>query len=120
MIDTAGRLQNKDNLMAELEKIGRIIKRVVPEAPHETLLALDDLNWSKCALDQAKEFSKITPLHRSCLRLSWMVVPRVGVVLAIRQELDIPVKLIGFGEKIDDIGEFHSEEFMQGLLTGLV
>ena len=118
MIDTAGRLQNKDNLMAELEKIGRIIKRVVPEAPHETLLALD-ASTGQNALNQAKEFSKITPLTGLVLtKLDGSA--KGGVVLAIRQELDIPVKLIGFGEKIDDIGEFHSEEFMQGLLTGLV
>ena len=118
MIDTAGRLQNKDNLMAELEKIGRIIKRVVPEAPHETLLALD-ASTGQNALSQAKEFSKITPLTGLVLtKLDGSA--KGGVVLAIRQELDIPVKLIVFGEKIDDIGEFHSEEFMQGLLTGLV
>ena len=118
MIDTAGRLQNKDNLMAELEKIGRIIKRVVPEAPHQTLLALD-ASTGQNALSQAKEFSKITPLTGLVLtKLDGSA--KGGVVLAIRQELDIPVKLIGFGEKIDDIGEFHSEEFMQGLLTGLV
>ena len=118
MIDTAGRLQNKDNLMAELEKIGRIIKRVVPEAPHETLLALD-ASTGQNAVSQAKEFSKITPLTGLVLtKLDGSA--KGGVVLAIRQELDIPVKLIGFGEKIDDIGEFHSEEFMQGLLTGLV
>ena len=118
MIDTAGRLQNKDNLMAELEKIGRIIKRVVPEAPHETLLALD-ASTGQNALSQAKEFSKITPLTGLVLtKLDGSA--KGGVVLAIRQELDSPVKLIGFGEKIDDIGEFHSEEFMQGLLTGLV
>ena len=118
MIDTAGRLQNKDNLMAELEKIGRIIKRVVPEAPHETLLALD-ASTGQNALSQAKEFSKITPLTGLVLtKLDGSA--KGGVVLAIRQELDIPVKLIGVGEKIDDIGEFHSEEFMQGLLTGLV
>lgn len=118
MIDTAGRLQNKDNLMAELEKIGRIIKRVVPEAPHETLFALD-ASTGQNALSQAKEFSKITPLTGLVLtKLDGSA--KGGVVLAIRQELDIPVKLIGFGEKIDDIGEFHSEEFMQGLLTGLV
>ena len=118
MIDTAGRLQNKDNLMAELEKIGRIIKRVVPEAPHETLLALD-ASTGQNALSQAKEFSKIAPLTGLVLtKLDGSA--KGGVVLAIRQELDIPVKLIGFGEKIDDIGEFHSEEFMQGLLTGLV
>ncbi|MGV3061829.1 signal recognition particle-docking protein FtsY, partial [Streptococcus hyovaginalis] len=118
MIDTAGRLQNKDNLMKELEKIGRIIKRVLPDAPHETLLALD-ASTGQNALSQAKEFSKITPL-------TGLVLTKIdgtakgGVVLAIRQELDIPVKLIGFGEKIDDIGQFNSEDFMQGLLEGLI
>ena len=118
MIDTAGRLQNKDNLMKELEKIGRIIKRVIPDAPHETLLALD-ASTGQNALSQAKEFSKITPL-------TGLVLTKIdgtakgGVVLAIRQELDIPVKLIGFGEKIDDIGQFNSEDFMQGLLEGLI
>lgn len=118
MIDTAGRLQNKENLMAELEKIGRIIKRTLPDAPHETLLALD-ASTGQNALSQAKEFSKITPL-------TGLVLTKIdgtakgGVVLAIRQELDIPVKLIGFGEKIDDIGEFKSEEFMRGLLEGLL
>lgn len=118
LIDTAGRLQNKDNLMAELEKIGRIIKRVIPDAPHETLLALD-ASTGQNALSQAKEFSKITPL-------TGLILTKIdgtakgGIVLAIRQELDIPVKLIGFGEAIDDIGEFHSEDFMKGLLEGLL
>lgn len=118
LIDTAGRLQNKDNLMAELEKIGRIIKRVVPDAPHETLLALD-ASTGQNALSQTKEFSKITPL-------TGLILTKIdgtakgGVVLAIRQELDIPVKFIGFGEKIDDIGEFDSEDFMRGLLEGIV
>lgn len=118
LIDTAGRLQNKDNLMAELEKIGRIIKRVIPDAPHETLLALD-ASTGQNALNQAKEFSKMTPL-------TGLILTKIdgtakgGVVLAIRQELDIPVKFIGFGEKIDDIGEFHSEEFMSSLLEGIV
>ncbi len=118
LIDTAGRLQNKDNLMAELEKIGRIIKRVVPDAPHETLLALD-ASTGQNALSQAKEFSKITPL-------TGLILTKIdgtakgGVVLAIRQELDIPVKFIGFGEKIDDIGEFNSEDFMRGLLEGVL
>ena len=147
MIDTAGRLQNKENLMAELEKIGRIIKRVVPEAPHETFLALD-ASTGQNALVQAKEFSKITPVTgivltkidgtarggvvlaiREELNIPVKLIgfgekidgtARGGVVLAIRQELDIPVKLIGFGEKIDDIGEFNSENFMKGLLEGLV
>ena len=118
MIDTAGRLQNKDNLMAELEKIGRIIKRVVPEAPHETFLALD-ASTGQNALVQAKEFSKITPLTGIVLT-KIDGTARGGVVLAIREELNIPVKLIGFGEKIDDIGEFNSENFMKGLLEGLL
>ncbi|MGT2911941.1 signal recognition particle-docking protein FtsY [Streptococcus cameli] len=118
LIDTAGRLQNKDNLMAELEKIGRIVKRVLPDAPHETLLAVD-ASTGQNALVQAKEFSKITPL-------TGLVLTKIdgtakgGVVMAIRQELDIPVKFIGFGEKIDDIGEFNSEDFMRGLLEGLI
>ncbi|MCO4591927.1 signal recognition particle-docking protein [Streptococcus infantarius subsp. infantarius] len=118
LIDTAGRLQNKDNLMAELEKIGRIIKRVLPDAPHETLLALD-ASTGQNALSQAKEFSKITPL-------TGLILTKIdgsakgGVVLAIRQELDIPVKFIGFGEKIDDIGEFDSEDFIRGLLEGII
>ncbi|MBT0908695.1 signal recognition particle-docking protein FtsY [Streptococcus lutetiensis] len=118
LIDTAGRLQNKDNLMAELEKIGRIIKRVVPDAPHETLLALD-ASTGQNALSQAKEFSKVTPL-------TGLILTKIdgtakgGVVLAIRQELDIPVKFIGFGEKIDDIGEFDSEDFIRGLLEGII
>lgn len=118
MIDTAGRLQNKDNLMAELEKIGRIIKRVVPDAPHETLLALD-ASTGQNALVQAKEFSKITPVTGIVLT-KIDGTARGGVVLAIREELDISVKLIGFGEKIDDIGPFHSENFMRGLLEGLI
>lgn len=118
MIDTAGRLQNKDNLMAELEKIGRVVKRVIPDAPHETLLTLD-ASTGQNALVQAKEFSKITPL-------TGLILTKIdgtakgGVVLAIRQELAIPVKFIGFGEKIDDIGAFHSEDFMRGLLEGLL
>ena len=118
MIDTAGRLQNKDNLMAELEKIGRIVKRVLPDAPHETLLAVD-ASTGQNALVQAKEFSKITPLTGLVLT-KIDGTARGGVVLAIRQELDIPVKFMGFGEKIDDIGEFSSEDFMRGLLEGLV
>ncbi|WP_448169473.1 signal recognition particle-docking protein FtsY [Streptococcus hyointestinalis] len=118
LIDTAGRLQNKDNLMAELEKIGRIIKRVVPDAPHETLLALD-ASTGQNALSQAKEFSKITPLTGIILT-KIDGTAKGGVVLAIRQDLDIPVKYIGFGEKIDDIGEFHSEDFMRGLLEDII
>lgn len=118
MIDTAGRLQNKDNLMAELEKIGRIIARTLPNAPHEILLAID-ASTGQNALIQAKEFFQVAPL-------TGLVLTKIdgtakgGIVLAIRQELDLPVKYIGFGEKIDDIGEFSSEQFMTGLLKGMV
>ena len=118
MIDTAGRLQNKENMMAVLVKIGRNIKRVDPTAPHETFLALD-ASTGQNALVQAKEFSKITPITGIVLT-KIDGTARGGVVLAIREELDIPVKLIGFGEKIDDIGEFNSENFMRGLLEGLL
>lgn len=118
LIDTAGRLQNKEHLMAELEKIGRIIKRVMPEAPHETLLALD-ASTGQNALVQAKAFSKITPLTGIVLtKLDGTA--KGGVVFAIREELQVPVKLIGFGEKIDDIGQFNSQDFMKGLLEGLL
>ena len=117
MIDTAGRLQNKDNLMAELEKIGRIIKRVVPEAPHETFLALD-ASTGQNALVQAKNFQNYPVTGIVLTKIDGTA--RGGVVLAIREELNIPVKLIGFGEKIDDIGEFNSENFMKGLLEGLI
>ena len=86
---------------------------MVPAAPHETLLALD-ASTGQNALSQSKEFSKISPLTGLVL-IKLDGSAKGGVVLAIRQELDIPVKLIGFGEKIDDIGESHSEEFMQGL-----
>ena len=100
------------------KRFGRIIKRVVPEAPHETFLALD-ASTGQNALVQAKEFSKITPLTGIVLT-KIDGTARGGVVLAIREELNIPVKLIGFGEKIDDIGEFNSENFMKGLLEGLI
>ena len=88
MIDTAGRLQNKENLMAELEKIGRIIKRVVPEAPHETFLALD-ASTGQNALVQAKEFSKITPVTGIVLtRL--MELPEVGLfLLSVRNSISL-------------------------------
>ena len=107
MIDTAGRLQNKDNLMAELEKIGRIIKRVVPEAPMKpswhSMLQLVKMPWYR-------------PRNFQNYPLTGIVLTKIdgtargGVVLAIREELNIPVKLIGFGERIDDIGEFNSRK----------
>lgn len=118
LIDTAGRLQNKVNLMKELEKIGRIIKREVPEAPHETLLALDATTGQN-ALTQAKQFREVTPLTGIILtKLDGTA--RGGIVLAIRNELHLPVKLVGLGEQMDDLRDFNPEEFVYGLFKGLV
>ena len=118
LIDTAGRLQNKVNLMKELEKIGRIIKREVPDAPHETLLALDATTGQN-ALTQAKQFREVTPLTGIILtKLDGTA--RGGIVLAIRNELHLPVKLVGLGEQMDDLRDFNPEEFVYGLFKGLV
>ncbi|MFK5704916.1 signal recognition particle-docking protein FtsY [Ligilactobacillus sp. LYQ139] len=118
LIDTAGRLQNKVNLMKELEKIGRIIKREVPDAPHETLLALDATTGQN-ALAQAKQFREVTPLTGIILtKLDGTA--RGGIVLAIRNELHLPVKLVGLGEQMDDLRDFTPEEFVYGLFKGLV
>lgn len=118
LIDTAGRLQNKVNLMKELEKIGRIIKREVPDAPHETLLALDATTGQN-ALTQAKQFREVTPLTGIILtKLDGTA--RGGIVLAIRNELHLPVKLVGLGEQMDDLRDFTPEEFVYGLFKGLV
>ncbi len=99
--DTAGRLQNKVNLMNELEKVKRVIEREVPDAPHEVLLALDATTGQN-AMAQAKEFSKATNVTGIALtKLDGTA--KGGIVLAIRNELNIPVKLVGLGEKVDDL-----------------
>ncbi|GAB2027428.1 signal recognition particle-docking protein FtsY [Lactovum odontotermitis] len=118
MIDTAGRLQNKDNLMAELAKIRRIIQRELPSAPHETLLVLD-ASTGQNAVSQAKEFSKVTPVTGIILtKLDGSA--KGGIVLSIIQTLKIPIKLVGLGEKIDDLAEFDEEFFVRGLFKGLI
>lgn len=111
--DTAGRLQNKVNLMKELEKVKRVIEREVPNGPHEVLLALDATTGQN-AMIQAKAFKEAT-------NVSGIVLTKLdgtakgGIVLAIRNELDIPVKYVGLGEKMDDLQAFEPEQFVLGL-----
>ncbi|KZK38283.1 Signal recognition particle receptor protein FtsY (alpha subunit) [Lactococcus cremoris] len=118
LVDTAGRLQNKDNLMKELEKIGKVIKREIPDAPHETILALDATTGQN-AIQQAKEFSAVTPITGIALtKLDGSA--KGGIVLSIVQSLKIPVKLIGLGEKLNDLQDFDEEFFVRGLFKELL
>ena len=118
LVDTAGRLQNKVNLMKELDKIKRVITREVPDAPHEVLLALDATTGQN-ALTQAKQFKEVTDVTGSVLtKLDGTA--RGGIVLAIRNELKLPVKLVGLGEQMDDLRDFDPQEFVIGLFKGLV
>lgn len=118
LVDTAGRLQNKKNLMAELEKIQRIIKKFLPDQPTETLLVLDG-STGQNALLQAKDFDKTT-------KLTGLVLTKLdgsskgGVVLAIRNEMNLPVKLVGLGEKAEDLADFDAANYAIGLFHGLV
>ena len=116
--DTAGRLQNKVNLMNELEKMNRIIKRVVPEGPHETLLVLDATTGQN-GVSQAIEFSKITDITGIVLT-KMDGTAKGGIVLSIKDQLNIPVKFIGIGEQVDDLQEFDLEQYIYGLCKGLV
>lgn len=115
--DTAGRLQNKVNLMKELEKVKRVIEREVPNGPHEVLLALDATTGQN-AMIQAKAFKEAT-------NVSGIVLTKLdgtakgGIVLAIRNELDIPVKYVGLGEKVDDLQAFDPEQFVYGLFGNI-
>ncbi|MGM0827151.1 MAG: signal recognition particle-docking protein FtsY [Bacillota bacterium] len=116
--DTAGRLQNKVNLMKELEKVKRVIEREVPGAPHEVLLVLDATTGQN-AMVQAKTFKEAT-------NVSGIVLTKLdgtakgGIVLAIRNELEIPVKYVGLGEKMDDLQPFDAEKYVYGLFSNLV
>lgn len=118
LVDTAGRLQNKKNLMAELEKIQRTIKKLLPDQPTETLLVLDG-STGQNALLQAKDFDKTT-------KLTGLVLTKLdgsskgGVVLAIRNEMKLPVKLVGLGEKAEDLADFDAANYAIGLFHGLV
>ncbi|MDM5297905.1 signal recognition particle-docking protein FtsY [Bacillus pumilus] len=116
--DTAGRLQNKVNLMKELEKVKRVIEKEIPDAPHEVLLALDATTGQN-AMAQAKEFSKATNVTGIALtKLDGTA--KGGIVLAIRNELNIPVKLVGLGEKIDDLQQFDAESYVYGLFSDVI
>lgn len=116
--DTAGRLQNKVNLMNELAKIQRVIQRELPEAPHEVLLVLDATTGQN-ALSQAKTFSEVTDVSGIVLtKLDGTA--KGGIVLAIRNELNIPVKLVGFGEQINDLKAFDAHAFVYGLFADML
>ncbi|WP_018883536.1 signal recognition particle-docking protein FtsY [Paenibacillus massiliensis] len=118
LCDTAGRLQNKTNLMEELNKIFRVIQREIPDAPHEVLLVLDATTGQN-ALNQAKLFgekSGVTGLVLTKLDGT----AKGGIVIAIRQEMNLPVKFVGLGEKIDDLQPFDSDQFVHALFAGLV
>src|SRR5699024_2476247 len=115
--DTAGRLQNKVNLMNELEKIQRIIKREVPDAPHEVLLVLDATTGQN-ALSQAKTFSEVTDVSGIVLtKLDGTA--KGGIVIAVKNEMNLPVKLVGFGEGIDDLQPFDADAFVYGLFADM-
>lgn len=118
LCDTAGRLQNKVNLMKELEKIKRVIEREVPGAPHEVLLVLDATTGQN-ALIQAKTFKEATDV--SGIVLSKLDgTAKGGIVLAIRNELQIPVKFVGLGEQMDDLQKFDAEKYVYGLFTDAI
>jgi fused signal recognition particle receptor len=118
LCDTAGRLQNKVNLMKELEKVKRVISREIPDAPHEVLLVLDATTGQN-ALTQAKTFGESTDVTGIALtKLDGTA--KGGIVMAIRHELDIPVKLVGLGEAIEDLYEFDSEQFVYGLFSDAI
>jgi len=117
LCDTAGRLQNKANLMEELSKIYRVIQREIPSAPHETLLVLDAATGQN-ALQQAKLFGEKSGV-------SGLVLTKLdgtakgGIVIAIRREMSLPVKFVGLGEKMDDLEQFDAEQFVHALFAGL-
>jgi fused signal recognition particle receptor len=118
LCDTAGRLQNKVNLMKELEKVKRVIEREIPGAPHEVLLVLDATTGQN-ALIQTKTFKEATDVSGIVLtKLDGTA--KGGIVLAIRNELNVPVKFVGLGEKMDDLQEFDSEKYVYGLFADLV
>lgn len=118
LVDTAGRLQNKVNLMKELEKIKRVIQREEPDAPQEVLLVIDATTGQN-ALVQAKQFKETTDVTGIVLtKLDGTA--KGGIVLAIRNELHLPVKLVGLGERIDDLEPFEPTEYVYGLFKNLV
>ncbi|MCQ2742629.1 MAG: signal recognition particle-docking protein FtsY [Bacilli bacterium] len=116
IVDTAGRLQNKANLMSELAKINRVLSREIPGAPHESFLIIDGTTGQNGVL-QAKAFKEVTPL-------SGIVITKMdgtskgGIILSIRDEIGVPVRFIGLGEKMEDLKEFDLDNYLYGLLLG--
>ncbi len=118
LIDTAGRLHNKVNLMNELEKINRVIQKFIPNAPHETLLIIDATTGQNGIL-QAEEFKKITNITGIVLtKLDGSA--KGGIVLAIKENVKIPVKFVGLGEKMEDLKTFDIEDYIYGLFKDMV
>lgn len=118
LIDTAGRLQNKVNLMQELAKINKVINNLVPNAPHETLLVIDATTGQN-GISQAKSFKEITNVTGIVLtKLDGTA--KGGIVLAIKEEIDIPVKFVGLGEKLEDLKTFDIEKYIYGLFEGMM
>ncbi len=118
LIDTAGRLHNKVNLMNELEKINRVIQKFIPSAPHETLLIIDATTGQNGIL-QAEEFKKITNITGIVLtKLDGSA--KGGIVLAIKENVNIPVKFVGLGEKMEDLKTFDIEDYIYGLFKDMV
>ena len=117
-IDTAGRLQNKVNLMNELEKINRVISSFISDAPHETLLVIDATTGQN-GISQAKEFSKL-------IKITGIVLTKLdgtakgGIVFAIKQEVGLPVKYVGLGEKEEDLITFDIEKYIYGLFKDMM
>ena len=116
LVDTAGRLQNKKGLMDELRKMVSIIRKFIPEAPHESLLIID-ANTGQNGIDQAMVF-------KECCDITGIIITKMdgtskgGIILSIRDRLALPVKFIGLGEKMDDLQEFDLDQYLYGLLVG--
>ena len=118
LIDTAGRLHNKVNLMKELEKINKVIGKIIPNAPHETLLVIDATTGQN-GIMQAKAFKEITNITGIVLtKLDGTA--KGGIVLAIKEEVNIPVKFVGLGEKMTDLITFDIENYIYGLFKDLM
>lgn len=117
LIDTAGRLQNKENLMRELEKVNRVIQKLIPDAPHETLLVIDATTGQN-GISQAKSFKEITDITGVVLtKLDGTA--KGGIVLAIKEVVGLPVKYVGLGEGMDDLEKFDIEKYIYGLFKDL-
>jgi len=117
-IDTAGRLQNKVNLMAELEKVNKVIGKIIPEAPHETLLVIDATTGQN-GIMQATAFKEITNITGIVLT-KLDSTAKGGIVLAIKESVGIPVKFVGLGEKMTDLETFDIENYIYGLFKDLI